>query len=161
MQDLLQKAADVADLLKARHQTLAVGEAASGGLISAALLAQAGASAYFLGGAVVYTAEMKRVFLHLPADEPRSSSEAYALLLARTMREKLGATWGVSESGAAGPSGNRYGDAAGHTCIAVTGPVQRVVTIESGHGDRVTNMRRFAAEALALLEACLIEAGAA
>jgi nicotinamide-nucleotide amidase len=72
----------------------------------------------------------------------------YAALLARTMRHRHGATWGLSETGAAGPSGNRYGDAAGHTCIAVTGAIERVLTLETGHGDRVANMRAFAAKAL-------------
>jgi len=81
----------------------------------------------------------------------RSASEPYAMLLARTVRERFGATWGVSETGAAGPTGNGYGDAAGHTCIAVSGPIEFVATIETGSDDRVANMQAFAAAALELL----------
>ena len=85
----------------------------------------------------------------------RSSSEPYALLKARTIRELLGATWGLAETGASGPTGNRYGDAAGHACFAVAGPVERVITLETGDGDREKNMWAFARRALELLEAAL------
>ena len=85
----------------------------------------------------------------------RSSSEPYALLKARTIRELLGATWGLAETGATGPTGNRYGDAAGHACIAVAGPVERAITLETGHGDREKNMWAFSKRALELLETSL------
>jgi nicotinamide mononucleotide (NMN) deamidase PncC len=75
----------------------------------------------------------------------RSSSEPYALLLARRVRARLGADWGFAETGAAGPSGNRYGDAAGHACLAVSGAVERVITLETGATGREANMRAFAA----------------
>src|SRR5262249_57707375 len=81
--------------------------------------------------------------------------EPYALLKARTIRELLGATWGLAETGATGPTGNRYGDAAGHACIAVTGPVERTMTLETGDGDREKNMWAFANRALELLETSL------
>lgn len=152
MQALLSRAADLGALLSARGETVAVAESASGGLVSAALLSVPGASAYYLGGAVVYTASARAALLGVGAAEMaglRSASEPYALLLARTVRERHGATWGLAETGAAGPSGNRYGDAAGHTCLAVSGPVERVVTLETGAADRAANMRAFAA---ALLE---------
>ncbi|MEJ1976206.1 MAG: CinA family protein [Acetobacteraceae bacterium] len=158
MQTLLPLAEALAVRLKARGDTVAVAESAAGGLVSAALLAQAGASAYFLGGAVVYTGAAKRALVGLSEADiaaHRSSTEGHALILAQRARERLGATWAVAESGAAGPSGNRYGDAAGHACLAVSGPVERVLTIETGHGDRVANMRAFAAAALALLDECL------
>jgi nicotinamide mononucleotide (NMN) deamidase PncC len=61
----------------------------------------------------------------------------------------------VAETGATGPTGNRYGDAPGHACLAVAGPVERTVTLETRHGDRETNMRAFAKAALELLEASL------
>ena len=83
----------------------------------------------------------------------RSSCEHYAQPLARTSRERFGATWGLAETGASGPSGNRYGDAAGHTCVAVSGPRERVLTLEAGNGDRVANMRTFTRAALELMEA--------
>lgn len=145
--------------LRERGETIAVSESSTGGLLSAALLAQAGASAYFLGGAVVYTGPARENLLGITAGDMkgmRSASEAYALLAAQRMRAKLGAGWGLAETGAAGPAGNRYGDAAGHTCIAITGPVEMVRTIETGSADRVENMRLFAAAALALLTEALL-----
>lgn len=151
-------ASAVASLLKARRHTVAVAESSAGGLISAALLAVPGASAYFLGGGVIYTGAARRALLRVPDDAMagiRSSSEPYALLKARAVRELLGATWGLSETGAAGPTGNRYGDAAGHACIAVAGPVERAITVETGQADREANMWAFTRAALALLEACL------
>ena len=154
MDVLLPAAAGLATALRRRGETLAVVESSAGGLIAAALLAQAGASAFFLGGAVVYTATARTALLGITADEMtgiRSASEPYAVLLARRARERLGADWALVETGAAGPGGNRYGDAAGHSCLAVAGPVERVLTIETGSADRVQNMRAFAAAALALL----------
>jgi len=148
----------VAARLKQRGQTVAVAESSSGGLISAALLAVPGASAYFLGGAVVYTAKARMSLLALPREAVagmRSSSEPYALLLARTARENFGATWGLSETGAAGPTGNPYGDAAGHSCVAISGPVEMAFTLETGQSDRAANMEAFAACALRLLARAL------
>ena len=142
-------------LLKERGETVAVSESSTGGLVSAALLSIPGASAYFVGGAVVYTGAARHGLLELPATLPaetRSSSEPYAALGARTIRDRLGTTWGLAETGAAGPTGNRYGDAAGHTCLAVSGPVERVLTLETGRADREANMWEFTRAALALLD---------
>lgn len=151
-------ARELGALLKDAKQTVAVSESSSGGLVSAALLAQAGASKYFLGGGVIYTGPVRTAFLDLPTRLPeavRSSSEPYAALAAETVRAKLGATWGLAETGAAGPSGNRYGDAAGHTCIAVAGPVSGLATIETGDGDREQNMWLFTQAALDELLRCV------
>jgi PncC family amidohydrolase len=148
----------LAERLKARKQTLAVAESSTGGLISAAMLAVPGASAYFLGGAVVYTGKARMSLLGLTRESVagmRSASEPYALLLARTARENFGADWGLSETGAAGPTGNPYGDAAGHTCLAVSGPVEMAITLETGAADRAQNMEAFARRALELLGAAL------
>ena len=154
MQDLIAQAERLAQRLKAREQTIAVAESSSGGLLSAALLAVPGASAYFLGGAVVYTARARMRLLDLPREAVagmRSASEPYALLLARTARERFSATWGISETGAAGPNGNPYGDASGHSCLAASGPVEQTFTLETGEEDRLTNMYAFAAAALDLM----------
>jgi len=161
--DLLASlAAAAATRLTERRETVAVSESSSGGLISACLLAIPGASAYFLGGGVIYTQAARRVLLAVPDDAVRgirSSTEAYALLKARTVRERLGTTWGLAETGASGPTGNRYGDAAGHSCIAVAGPIERTRTIETGRADREANMWVFARAALELLDACVGEHG--
>ena len=122
MRALLPLAETIARRLIARHETIAVAESSTGGLIAAALLAVPGASAYFLGGAVVYTKSARAALLAIGDAEMaglRAATEAYALLIARRVRERHGAVWGVGETGATGPSGNRYGDPAGHTCIAV------------------------------------------
>jgi nicotinamide-nucleotide amidase len=155
---LASLAAPVAARLVARGDTVAVSESSTGGLISAVLLSIPGASAYFLGGGVIYTQAARRKILGLPDDAVggiRSSTEAAALLNARTVRERLSTTWGIGETGAAGPTGNRYGDAAGHTCIAVTGPIERARTIETRRSDREANMWAFTRAALALLDECL------
>jgi nicotinamide-nucleotide amidase len=151
MQTLLVNAAMLGERLRARSETVAVGESSAGGLIAASLLAQAGASAFFLGGAVLYTGQAREGLLGItPADMQgiRPSTEAYALLVARRLRQRLGATWGLAETGAAGPAGNRYGDASGHSCFAISGPIEDVLTIETGSIDRLANMRAFASEAL-------------
>jgi PncC family amidohydrolase len=155
VETLLPIATQIAQVLIARHDTLAVAESSCGGLIAAALLAVPGASAYFRGGAVVYTYDSRAVFLDLPQDAlpagVRPSTEPYALLLAGKARERLGTTWGVGETGASGPTGNRYGDAPGHVSLAVVGPVERTLTLETGSPDRVANMVTFAEGALDLL----------
>lgn len=155
MKTLLPLAEKIAARLIARKETIAIAESSTGGLIAAALLAVPGASAYFLGGAVVYTRTSRIALLGIGDAEMsgmRASTEPYALLVARRMREKLGAAWGLGETGATGPTGNRYGDAAGHSCIAVVGPaIERAITLETGSADRVANMDAFAKRALELL----------
>jgi len=158
MNGLAKLAEPLAALLVERKETVAVAESSAGGLISAALLAVPGASAYFLGGGVIYTQAARRALLHVTDESVksiRSSTEAYALVKARAIRERLGTTWGLSETGASGPTGNRYGDAAGHACLAVAGPVERALTVETGHGDREKNMWTFTKAALELLEASI------
>ena len=162
MNEPLPLAETIAARLIERRETIAVAEGSAGGLISAALLAVPGASAYFLGGAVVYTAAARTALADIGAADMaglRPASEPYAALLARRLRERLGATWGLAEAGAAGPAGNRYGDPPGHTCLAVAGPAERVLTLRTGSGDRQANMRAFAARALTLMGEALDEAG--
>jgi PncC family amidohydrolase len=155
MTELARLAAAVAARLTERGETVAVAESSTGGLISAALLAVPGGSKFYVGGAVVYTARARLTLLDIPQkamDGLRSASEPYAVLLARVAGKNLKATWGLSETGAAGPDGNRYGDAAGHSCAAVVGPDTEVsLTVETGLDEREANMRRFAEHALALL----------
>src|SRR6202012_2979361 len=160
MQDLLPLAEKLGARLKARGDTIAIAESSTGGLISAALLSVSGASVYFRGGSVIYTAYARKGFLDIPNPLPapieRASTQPYALLLADPVRARLDATWGVGETGATGPTGNRYGDKAGHTCIAVTGAsFSKVVTLETGSSDRIGDMRTFGIKALELLAAAL------
>jgi PncC family amidohydrolase len=153
METLLPHAEKVAALLKRRGESVAVAESSTGGLIAAALLAMPGASAYFLGGAVVYTKAARAALLGIGDAEMaglRPSTEPYALMIAKCIRDSHGAVWGLGESGATSPTGNRYGDAAGHSSIAVTGPIERAVTLETGKSDRAGNMDAFAIRALEL-----------
>jgi nicotinamide-nucleotide amidase len=154
MKTLLPLAQTIALRLIARRETIAIAESSTGGLIAAALLAVPGASAYFLGGAVVYTKSARAALLGIGnADMEgfRPASEAYALLLAKRVRDRHVAAWGLGETGATGPTGNRYGDPAGHTCIAVAGPVERAITLRTGSADRLSNMDAFAKRGLELL----------
>jgi nicotinamide-nucleotide amidase len=160
---LFATGARVGDALAARGETVAVAESSAGGLIAAALLARPGASTYFLGGAVVYTRRSRRLLVALGDEDTagiRSSSPPYARLLARRQRERFGATWGLAETGAAGPAGNGYGDPAGHACLAVDGPAPRERTLRTGEADRQANMVAFAVAALELLEASIAAAPA-
>lgn len=159
-QALLDRAAEVAARLVERRESVAVAESSAGGLISAALLAVPGASAYFVGGSVIYTGKARMSLLGLTREAVagvRSASEPYALILARTVRENLGTSWGLAETGAAGPSGNGYGDPAGHTCLAVSGRTDTAATLRTGSSDRPSNMTAFALAALDLLFAGLAE----
>ena len=162
MEPLQPMATAIAEMLFEREETVAICETTAGGLISAALLSVSGASRYYRGAAVTYTGVARSVFTEIDLnDHPgvRSSSEPYAQLLAETIRERLGATWGIGETGAAGPTGNPYGDAAGHTCIAIAGPVEHVETLETGLEDREENMWRFTRRSLEAFEQALREAG--
>ena len=160
MAELSSMAASVGELLKQRQQTIAVSESSCGGLLSAALVSIPGASAYYVGGAVVYTRASQKGLLMVPDEamtDIRASSEPYALLNARTIREALGTTWALSETGASGPTGNRYGDSYGHACFAVSGPIERATTLETGDSDREANMWVFVKAALEMLEQCIKE----
>jgi nicotinamide-nucleotide amidase len=154
MKDLVAIAEQIAAKLIERRQTIAVAESSTGGLISASLLAVPGASAYFLGGAVVYTRDARWILMDIPDDAMkgiRSASEPYAKLLASQMRTRFATDWGLSETGATGPTGNRYGDAAGHSCIGIAGHEPSAMTLETGSADRLANMHVFASTALNFL----------
>jgi nicotinamide-nucleotide amidase len=154
MKELVAIAEKIAAKLIERRQTIAVAESSTGGLISASLLAVPGASAYFLGGAVVYTRDARRILMDIPDDAMksiRSASEPYAKLLASQVRQRFSTDWGLSETGATGPTGNRYGDSAGHSCMGVAGAEASAMTLETGSSDRFDNMHVFASTALNFL----------
>lgn len=158
MRELLPLAEEIGALLKERKQTIAVAESSAGGLINAALLAVPGASAYCLGGQVIYTRsawKALRDFDEGLLEGVRPATEQHALIRARLIRDRFGADWGLGETGATGPTGNRYGDSAGHACFAVSGPKERAITLETGSADRVANMYAFARAALTLFAGVL------
>ena len=158
MSEWHELAAEVGAMLKEKGQTVAVAESSSGGLISAALLAVPGASAYFKGGGACYTAAAKQTLMGISdvdMERERASTETHALVLARSAVERLGADWGIGETGAAGPTGNRYGDAPGHCCVGVAGVDEKAATIGTGSESRPENMIKFTEAALKLLLECL------
>ena len=107
---------------------------------------------------MIYTSSARNAFLKIDLakhPEIRPATESYALLLAESCQEILATTWGLSESGAAGPTGSRYGDDLGHTCIAISGPSKLTKTFESRIQDREANMQLFAEQALKLFELVL------
>ena len=152
-------AARVGATLRERRQTVAVAESSAGGLVSAALLAIPGASAFVLGGAVVYSRRAAKALLGLTpedmADGMRAETEPYARFIAGRIRDGHRATWGIAESGAAGPSGSPYGDAPGHVCVAIAGAATASRTIETGDANRVWNMDVFARQLLLLFDETL------
>jgi nicotinamide-nucleotide amidase len=158
MDTLLPLAEKIGAILKQRRENIAVAESTTGGLVSAALLSVPGASTYFVGGAVVYTLKARRAMLDVPDSAfagIKSVTEQGSMILARAARTRFDVTWSIAEIGASGPTGNRYGDPAGHSCIAIAGPVEKSLTVETGSPDRVANMRTFSAAALNLLLQCL------
>ena len=89
MRELLAVSERIAALLKQRKETVAVAESAAGGLITAALLAVPGASAYCLGGIVIYTRQAWEAVRDFEAgllEGHRSATEANALIRARIAR---------------------------------------------------------------------------
>jgi len=158
--EILRLANLTADLLIETNQTIGIAESSSGGLISAHLLAIPGASKFFMGGSVIYTRVAQRNLLGVNDEEMeglRASTEQYASLNAKMIRKLLGTTWGLSETGATGPTGNRYGDSAGHFCIGVSGPLSRTKTMETGEEKREENMLSFTKASLVFLIGCLEE----
>jgi len=158
MDQLTELSRSLGEALKACRQSVAVCESSAGGLISASLTAVPGASAFFLGGMVIYTLEARREILNIADGDMkgiRGATEAYAMLCARTIQARMGSVWAVAETGASGPDGNPYGDPPGHACLAITGPVERVITVETGQSDREDNMWAFTSAALTLLQDCL------
>ena len=156
--ELFDLGARIGDRLAERGDTIAVAEGSCGGLVSAALLARPGASAYYLGGAVIYTPQATRGLLAGEIETPpglRGATEPFAAYLAESLARRLDATWGIGEGGATGPSGNPYGDPAGHVWVAVHGPATATRHRLTGDDDRGRNMVAFATTALELLADCL------
>ncbi len=163
MESLLPLAEKASDLLKSRGEKIAVSESSVGGLVSAALIAQPGASAFFLGSTVIYTREAGRVLrdrsiLKLEGLEPLTPEFAQAM--ADGFKIQMGSDWSTSEMGAAGPAGSPYGPKPGTAVVAVSGPVSKGRLVETGSAFRAQNMRLFGKAQLELLIECLEEAKA-
>jgi PncC family amidohydrolase len=155
--EINQKARHIGEVLRERGETVAVAEGSAGGLVSAALLSIPGASAYYVGGTIIYTVAASRAWMAGEVEVPpgmRGASEAFATYLAASVRRKVSATWGIGEAGAAGPA-NPYGDPAGHTWVAIDGPRSATRNVLTGLDDREDNMVAFTAAALGLFAEAL------
>ena len=151
--ELFELAHRAGELLRERGETVSVAEGSAGGLVSAALLSVPGASAYYVGGAIVYTMAASKAFMAGPIAVPtgmRGATEAFATYLAQSVAARLETTWGLGEAGAAGPP-NRYGDPAGHAWVAAAGPSSMTRHVLTGSDHRADNMVAFAGAALTLL----------
>ncbi len=160
MERLTEAAERIGEVLRERGESICVAEGSCGGLVSASLVAVPGASNFYVAGGVFYTRPAFEEILGKDREALRGlrgSTEPFSLMLARLVREKFNATWAIGESGASGPSGNRYGDAAGHAALAVAGPVEKSIIVETGSDDRQENMWLFSAAALKLVEEALAE----
>lgn len=160
LHDLHPQSTRIADALKARREKIAVADGATGGLIGASLLTVPGALKFFVGGGIVYSFKARDVLFDLPReayDGMRSATEDYALLQARAIRDRLGADWGIAESGSAGSSRHPMGVVSGRSVAALAGPdgFERTAAIETASDDRIANMEAFTRNALDLLEECL------
>lgn len=154
-------AQEIASLLTTRGETVSVAEATAGGLLSAALLWVPGASRYYAGGGVVYTLNSRIQLAGVPAatlENYQGTTVDMVATMAETMRQRLGSTWCLAESGLAGPTGGRSSAPPGTTRIAVAGPVTRSEVIETGINDREANMIEFTTRSLRLLRDVLRQA---
>jgi len=153
---LIEAAQRCADALLANQHTVAVAEGSCGGLVSAGLLALPGASGYYRGGSVIYTNAALLGMLNGKVERPdglQGATEPWALHLARAAQAHVRTQWAIGEGGAAGPSGNRYGNPAGHAWVAVVGPhgYEASRHVLTGDSNRLSNMAAFAIAGLELL----------
>lgn len=154
---------EVASLLIARGETIAVAESTTGGLLSAALLRVPGASKYYAGGGVTYTLNSRVALAGMPPDayaNYQGTTPDMLAALAEGMRVRLGATWCIAESGLAGPTPGRSGAPPGRTTMSVAGPVAHTEVTETGLADREANMIEFATRTLRFLRDAIREAPA-
>jgi len=154
-------ALEIAELLIARGEKVAVSESTTGGLVSAALLSVGGASKYFAGGGVVYTLASRTALAGVPAEQYanyQGTTPEMLATLAEAMRQRLDATWCIAESGLAGPTGGRSGAPAGKTTLSVAGPVVRTEVMLTGIADRVENMVEFTTLTLRFLKQAIQDA---
>jgi PncC family amidohydrolase len=153
--------------LAATGATVAVAEATCGGLVTYLLSETSEEATWFRVGLVVYSNDAKRDLAGIPTDVLSAHgavSQESALALARGVRERWGATWGIAETGIAGPVGQRRSrKPLGQVILAIVGPadqpgtapVEVVEEYVTGLDDRIANKRAFAAALLRLFDATL------
>lgn len=179
-EDVSKIVQEIAEILRSRNQTLAISEAACGGLISAYIVSVPGASNFYIGGKLVYSLK-QRLKLSGWSEEEISNymgpSQQVALKLARTAKYELGSTYVLSETGFAGPSNNLHiqnndengesdkelmddkSQSVGTVYLGLSGPNGEASTWKNtGNVDRAKNMSEFAKLGLEFLLAQLRKA---
>ena len=125
--------------LQMRGATLAVAESCTGGMLAERITSIAGSSRYFLGGAVVYSNELKTQLAGVPANliaEHGAVSREVAIELARGIRERTQATFGIGVTGIAGPGGGTPEKPVGLVLIALADEKDSQVVERRFPGDR-------------------------
>ena len=125
--------------LQMRGATLAVAESCTGGMLAQRLTSVSGSSRYFLGGSVVYSNELKTEFADVPPaliSEHGAVSRPVALALAKGIRERTNATFGIGITGVAGPTGGTPEKPVGLVFIAISGENETEALERRFPGDR-------------------------
>ena len=138
---LTHMAEEVAELLRRRGDTIVVAETSTGGLISSALLAVPGASAYYKGGSVLYTYESRKKLLGIKGQDVEGlapMSEAMVMAFAQKAQAQFASTWAIAELGIAGPTGVAYGEA-GSSVIGIAGPNPVSALLNTGSSERAVS----------------------
>lgn len=147
----------ISEILKSRHETVAVTEAACGGLLSSYLVSVVGASEWFDGGTLVYSLKSRLKLSGWNSKDIENytgPSDNVALRLARNLRLELGSTYTLSETGYASlmPNNPEASDKTGMVYFGISGPNRDLCQTYSTHNtDRCYNMQQFALKGLEFL----------
>jgi len=144
----------VADLLRTNNLTVSTAESCTGGTVAQMLTSIPGASAYFMGGIVAYSNDVKVAELGVEPSvlaEHGAVSEATVIAMANGARKKFGTDYAISLSGVAGPDGGTPEKPVGTVWIAIAGPQATIARIYLFGDDRGRNIERSAMMALNLL----------
>ncbi|MEI7794714.1 MAG: nicotinamide-nucleotide amidohydrolase family protein, partial [Thermoleophilia bacterium] len=140
--------------LSARVETLVTAESCTGGIIGARITSVPGASAWYSGGVVSYDNAVKQRALGVPVEiltAHGAVSAECAAAMAEGVRGRLGATWGLSVTGIAGPGGGTPQKPVGLVYVGIAGPSGTETRELHLHGDRERVRQRAATLALHLL----------
>ncbi len=149
----------VSYLLQMRSMTLAVAESCTGGLLAERITSLGGSSRYFLGGAVVYSNELKTQFANVPKvliNQHGAVSREVGAAMAEGIRKRCLASYGIGITGVAGPSGGTDQKPVGLVYIALAGEEGTQVVERNFLGDR-QRIRQFASQqALEMIRRALL-----
>ena len=149
----------VSYLLQMRSMTLSVAESCTGGLLAERITSLGGSSRYFIGGAVVYSNELKTQFANVPKaliDQHGAVSREVAAAMAEGIRKRCVSSYGVGVTGVAGPSGGTEQKPVGLVYVALAGEEGTQVVERNFPGDR-KRIRQFASQqALEMIRRALL-----